>query len=67
LPTTAQGVRVERRARLGKRPGADRHADRAAGVQRVDGAAAQLAQVVVDDRDRILRDLGQVRLRVVDA
>ena len=59
---------VDRGVRLGERLGAHRHADRAARVQGLHDAAAQIAQVVVDDRDRDLaQDLGQVGLRVVDA
>ena len=59
---------VERRARLGERIGAHRHFDRPARVQGLDDAAAQLAQVVVDDRDRDLaQDLVEVGLRIIDA
>ena len=69
MPTTAKASpRSMRGMRLGERLGADRHADRAARVQRLHDAPAQLAQVVVDDRDRDLaQDLVEIGLRVVDA
>ena len=48
--------------------GADRHAECAARVQRLDDPAAEFAQIVVDDRDRNLaQDLVQIGLRIVDA
>ena len=59
---------VERRVRLRQRVGADRHFDGAARVQRLHDASAQLAEVVVDDRDRDLaQDLVEIGLRVKDA
>ena len=59
---------VERRARLCERVGADCYLHCAARVQGLHDAAAQLAQVVVDDRDRDLaQNLVEIRLRVIEA
>jgi hypothetical protein len=59
---------IHRRARLGQRLGADRDLDRAARIQGLHDAAAELAQIVVDHRDRDLaQDLVEIGLRVVEA
>ena len=59
---------VDRGMCLGERIGPHRHADRAARVQGLHDALAQIAQVVVDDRDRDLaQDLAQIGLRVINA
>jgi hypothetical protein len=56
---------IEHCARLGKRLSVDHHPDGAARIQHLDNVAAELTQVVVDDRDwNFAQDLGQIGLRI---
>ena len=59
---------VDQRPRICERAGAGHDTDRAARVERLDDAAAELTLVGVDDRDRQLaQDLVEIRLWVIDA
>ena len=59
---------IDRGARLGKRAGANRDAQCSARIQRLDDPAAEIAQIVVDDRDgKLAKDLVQIGLRIIDA
>src|SRR5271166_4397353 len=67
MPTTAKTSPRSSAARR-ERIGADRHADGAARVQGLYDASAQLAEVIIDNRDRDLaQDLVQIGLRVIDS
>jgi len=47
---------------LGKCAGANRNAQRATCIQRLDNPAAEIAQVIIDDRDgKLAKDLVQIR------
>ena len=55
-------------ARLGKCSGANRNAQCAARIQRLDDLAAEIAQIIIDDRDgKLAKDLVQIGLRIINA
>ena len=54
--------------RLGKGAGANHNAQCATRIKRLDEPAAEIAEIIVDDRDRKLaQDLIQIGLRIIDA
>src|SRR5205823_4490070 len=54
--------------RLGKGADANRNAQCAACIERLDDPAAEIAEVIVDDGDgKLAKDLVQIRLRIIDS
>src|SRR5262252_2911988 len=59
---------IDCRTRLGKRAGANRNSQCSARIQRLDDLPAEIAQIIIDDRDgKLAKDLVQIRLRIINA
>src|SRR5260370_37301902 len=55
-------------ARLGKCASANRNAQCPTRIERLDDLAAEIAEIIVDDRDwKLAKDLVEIRLRIINA